>query len=396
MAVVLLHQNPGGLKGADRFLTGQLALGEVYAILWELGPLDSRKAFNQNVPQHRLEIAYKEEIAAARLVDPLSQFPFPHVDGSRDKPVPNFTTVLLKSKFDHENKLWEATTTNVKVFRDTLILELDQADILEMLGKCHKIVENTLSLLEILTYLDEKYASATYETKRALRARARQPIKADQSVPAYLAQQEHYFLAIACADKGQSWDDFEKLQATIEGVQQNPAARRDLVRYRESLVHQGLDESHADLVKYLKDAAKLHTTSTGIGGSAAHAAADVEALQLRIVQLEASAAAASSQPTATGPVKPQVKHCFRYATKGCRNPRCVFLHEFNGGLPSYCWVHGGFALGAKGAHNGCDCPDMKGGKFQSGVPEQQKLSKSPYFSGHQRGDIAGSLAVNTK
>jgi hypothetical protein len=62
---VLLHQNPGGLKGADRFLTGQLALGEVYAILWELGPLDARKAYNQNVPQHRLEIAYKVEIAAA-------------------------------------------------------------------------------------------------------------------------------------------------------------------------------------------------------------------------------------------------------------------------------------------------------------------------------------------
>ena len=388
----LLHQNPGGLKGPDRFLTGQLALTEVHAILWELGPLDSRKAHNQNVPQHRLDLAYSAEIAAAILVDPLSPFVFPHADGSRDKPVPNFTTVLLKSKFEHENKLWEANTTLVKVFRDSLIRELDQEDIREMLGQSHKSVENTLSLLEILTYLDTKYASATYETKRALRARARQPIQADESVSAYLTQQEHYFLAIASADKGTPWDEFEKLQATIEGVQQNPAARRDVARYREDLVHKDCVETHADLVKYLKDASKLHTKSMRIGGSAATAvAADVEALQLRIVQLEASAAAASSQKApASAPTK---KHCFRYATKGCKDPRCRYLHEITGGLASYCWLHGGFAQGAKGAHHGSDCPEMKGSKYQSGVPETQKLSKSPYLLGHQKGDIAGSLNV---
>ena len=48
--MVLLNQHPGALKGPDRVLTGQLGLGEVFAVLWELGPLDSRKAHNQNVP----------------------------------------------------------------------------------------------------------------------------------------------------------------------------------------------------------------------------------------------------------------------------------------------------------------------------------------------------------
>ncbi len=385
----LLHQNPGGLKGPDRFLTGQLALTEVYAILWELNPLDSRRAHNENVPQHRLESAYSAESAAALLVDPLSPFVFPHAEGSRGKPVPNFTTVLFKSKFEHDNKLWEANTTHVKVFRDSLILELDLEDIRELLGQTHKSVENTVSLLEILTYLDTKYASATYETKRALRARARQPIQADESVSAYLAQQEQCFLAITVADKGTPWDEFEKLQATIEGVQQNPAARRDVARYREGLVHKDCVETHADLVKFLKDASKLHTKAIRIGSSAANAVtADVEALQLRIVQLEASAAAASSQK-GTAPTK-TVKHCFRHATKGCKDTKCRYLHELTGGLASYCWLHGGFM---KGGHNGSDCPEMKGSKYQSGVPETQKLSKSPYLLGHQKGDIAGSLHV---
>ena len=385
----LLHQNPGGLKGPDRFLTGQLALTEVYAILWELNPLDSRRAHNENVPQHRLESAYSAESAAALLVDPLSPFVFPHAEGSRGKPVPNFTTVLFKSKFEHDNKLWEANTTHVKVFRDSLILELDLEDIRELLGQTHKSVENTVSLLEILTYLDTKYASATYETKRALRARARQPIQADESVSAYLAQQEQCFLAITVADKGKEWDEFEKLQATIEGVQQNPAAKRDVARYREDLVHKHADENHADLVKFLKDASKLHNTSTRIVGSAAHAVeAEVEALQLRIVQLEASAAAASSQNKT--PASAPKKHCFRYATKGCKDPRCRYLHEVTGPLASYCWLHGGFI---KGGHNGSECPEMKGSKYQSGVPETQKLSKSPYLLGHQKGDIAGSLNV---
>ena len=387
--MVLLNQYPGALKGPDRILSGQLGLGEVFAVLWELNPLDSRKAHNQNIPAKRLQLAYKDEIAQALLEDPDNAFVFPHVAGSREKPIPNFSTALLKSKFEHENRQWETNTTIVKTFRDDLILELDKEDIQEMLGKYLKSVENTLTLLEILTYLDDKYASATYETKRALRARARQSIKPDESVSSYLSHQEQCFLAITVADKGTPWDEFEKLQATIEGVQQNPAAKRDVARYREDLVHKHADEKHADLVKFLKDASKLHNTSTRIVGSAAHAVeAEVEALQLRIVQLEASAAAASSQNKT--PASAPKKHCFRYATKGCKDPRCRYLHEITGGLASYCWLHGGFI---KGGHNGSECPEMKGSKYQSGVPETQKLSKSPYLLGHQKGDVAGSLNV---